>query len=263
MRAFTRIVPLAMIALLSTLLISACSDDGTTEPEEAASPVHFNTVIKKFELDPGRDLALHAIFDRASRGIGFHHAGMLPIHKEVVERLFTSGLLKLLFTTETFALGINMPARTAVIERLPSAVHHPAARTVTLRQRSPQWSRGTVAVVAAPVRLAPASSTTEFRPTKVSVIRLAVAVDSKLLTLASPPKLVLLTVALATAAVSEAKNSSSIFRNTLTPMVRRQSSAICSAAPLPIPTCSARVAIDSPSRPSTDANCAAARRMAR
>ena len=36
---------------------------------------------------------------------------MLPIHKEVVERLFTSGLLKLLFTTETFALGINMPAR--------------------------------------------------------------------------------------------------------------------------------------------------------
>ncbi|QDU66985.1 DEAD/DEAH box helicase [Engelhardtia mirabilis] len=54
------------------------------------------------------------IFRLASHGIGYHHAGMLPVHKEVVERLFTSGLLKLLFTTETFALGINMPARTAI-----------------------------------------------------------------------------------------------------------------------------------------------------
>ena len=43
---------------------------------------------------------------------------MLPIHKEVVERLFTSGLLKLLFTTETFALGINMPARTVIFDLL-------------------------------------------------------------------------------------------------------------------------------------------------
>ncbi len=43
---------------------------------------------------------------------------MLPIHKEVVERLFTSSLLKLLFTTETFALGINMPARTVVFDSL-------------------------------------------------------------------------------------------------------------------------------------------------
>ena len=52
------------------------------------------------------------------RGIGFHHAGVLPIHKELVERMFTSGLLKMLFTTETFALGINMPARTVVFHSL-------------------------------------------------------------------------------------------------------------------------------------------------
>jgi replicative superfamily II helicase len=43
---------------------------------------------------------------------------MLPIHKELVERMFTSGLLKLLFTTETFALGINMPARSVVFASL-------------------------------------------------------------------------------------------------------------------------------------------------
>lgn len=51
-------------------------------------------------------------------GIGFHHAGMLPSLKEVVEQIFTSRLLKLIFTTETFALGINMPARCVVFDEL-------------------------------------------------------------------------------------------------------------------------------------------------
>jgi superfamily II RNA helicase len=69
-------------------------------------------LIELFQLDRGE--LQGEIFRLARRGIGFHHAGMLPVHKEVVERMFTSGLLKLLFTTETFALGINMPARTAV-----------------------------------------------------------------------------------------------------------------------------------------------------
>ncbi|MBI1852901.1 MAG: DEAD/DEAH box helicase [Planctomycetes bacterium] len=53
-----------------------------------------------------------------SRGVAFHHAGMLPTFKEIVERLFTSGLLRLLFTTETFALGVNMPARTVAFNTL-------------------------------------------------------------------------------------------------------------------------------------------------
>ncbi len=52
------------------------------------------------------------------RGIAFHHAGMLPTLKEVIERLFTSRLIKVIFTTETFALGINMPARTVVFDEL-------------------------------------------------------------------------------------------------------------------------------------------------
>ncbi len=51
-------------------------------------------------------------------GIGFHHAGLLPIMKEVVEDLFGQGLLKVLYTTETFAVGINMPAKTVCIESL-------------------------------------------------------------------------------------------------------------------------------------------------
>ena len=53
-----------------------------------------------------------------SAGVAYHHAGMLPTLKEVVEQLFTSGLVQLLFTTETFAVGINMPACTAIFESL-------------------------------------------------------------------------------------------------------------------------------------------------
>ena len=53
-----------------------------------------------------------------AHGIAYHHAGMLPTLKEVVEQLFTTRLIKLIFTTETFALGINMPARTVVFDSL-------------------------------------------------------------------------------------------------------------------------------------------------
>lgn len=52
------------------------------------------------------------------RGIGVHHGGLLPIIKEVVEILFSRGLVKVLFATETFAMGVNMPARTVVFNAL-------------------------------------------------------------------------------------------------------------------------------------------------
>lgn len=52
------------------------------------------------------------------RGVAAHHAGMLPTFKEVVEELFLIGLVKAVFATETLALGINMPARSVVLEKL-------------------------------------------------------------------------------------------------------------------------------------------------
>lgn len=52
------------------------------------------------------------------RGLAAHHAGMLPIFRHTVEELFTAGLIKAVFATETLALGINMPARTVVLEKL-------------------------------------------------------------------------------------------------------------------------------------------------
>jgi superfamily II RNA helicase len=51
-------------------------------------------------------------------GCAYHHAGILPAAKEIVERLFTMGLIKLLFCTETFALGVNMPASSVIFDEL-------------------------------------------------------------------------------------------------------------------------------------------------
>ena len=52
------------------------------------------------------------------RGVAVHHSGLLPVLKEVVELLFQENLVKLLFATETFAMGLNMPARTVIFSEL-------------------------------------------------------------------------------------------------------------------------------------------------
>ncbi|MGQ0777135.1 MAG: DEAD/DEAH box helicase [Pseudonocardiales bacterium] len=70
---------------------------------------------------PEGDLAVLGFWewrDGLERGFAAHHAGMLPAFKEAVEELFVRGLVKAVFATETLALGINMPARTVVLERL-------------------------------------------------------------------------------------------------------------------------------------------------
>jgi len=56
--------------------------------------------------------------DHLEAGIAAHHAGMIPLFKEVVEELFAAGLIKVVYATETLALGINMPARSVVLEKL-------------------------------------------------------------------------------------------------------------------------------------------------
>ena len=63
-------------------------------------------------------LGYHEWVDGLERGLAAHHAGMLPTFKEVVEELFVRGLVRAVFATETLALGINMPARSVVLERL-------------------------------------------------------------------------------------------------------------------------------------------------
>ena len=86
------------------------------DEESARMEALQRELIALFQLSPAE--LTGEVLGMARRGVCYHHAGMLPIHKELVERMFTAGLLKLLFTTETFALGINMPARSVVFHTL-------------------------------------------------------------------------------------------------------------------------------------------------
>ncbi len=90
-----------------------------TTPEEAE--VIQQTAERRTADIPPEDLIVLGYgewLDGLRRGIAAHHAGMLPAFKEVVEELFAAGLVRAVFATETLALGINMPARTVVIEKL-------------------------------------------------------------------------------------------------------------------------------------------------
>ena len=60
----------------------------------------------------------HKIRDLLLRGIGFHHSGLQPLLKEIVEIMFTRGYVKILFATETFSVGLNMPTKTVVFLEL-------------------------------------------------------------------------------------------------------------------------------------------------
>ncbi|GAA3624482.1 DEAD/DEAH box helicase [Microbacterium awajiense] len=90
-----------------------------TSPEERAEIRSIAQERTRSLLD--EDLAVLGYWewlDNLERGIASHHAGLLPAFKEVVEELFQRKLVKVVFATETLALGINMPARTVVLEKL-------------------------------------------------------------------------------------------------------------------------------------------------
>jgi antiviral helicase SKI2 len=52
------------------------------------------------------------------KGIGIHHAGLIPILKEIIEILYSKGLIKILFATTSFAIGLNMPTRTVIFTEI-------------------------------------------------------------------------------------------------------------------------------------------------
>jgi len=90
-----------------------------TTPEETDEIARI-AALRTAEI-PSHDLSVLGYDDWLAglvRGIAAHHAGLLPTFKEVVEELFAAGLIRAVFATETLALGINMPARTVVIEKL-------------------------------------------------------------------------------------------------------------------------------------------------
>ena len=88
------------------------------DPERAPAHARALRRARRALRGDGRARARRHLRPLAAHGVLYHHAGMLPIDKEIVERLFTTGLVKMLFATETFSLGVNMPARTVAFHAL-------------------------------------------------------------------------------------------------------------------------------------------------
>ncbi|NGO67328.1 DEAD/DEAH box helicase [Streptomyces boncukensis] len=101
--------------------VQQCLHSGLRLNDSAARARVREIVEERTAEIPDQDLHVLGYFEwleGLERGIAAHHAGMLPTFKEVVEELFVRGLVKAVFATETLALGINMPARSVVLEKL-------------------------------------------------------------------------------------------------------------------------------------------------
>ena len=92
-------------------------DFNSEKEKENIEKIFYNSIHKLSKEDQELPNIVNFL-PLLKRGIGVHHGGMLPILKECVELLFQEGLIKVLFSTETFSMGINMPAKTVVFTSL-------------------------------------------------------------------------------------------------------------------------------------------------
>ncbi|KAF2759824.1 antiviral helicase [Pseudovirgaria hyperparasitica] len=88
------------------------------ESEKAMVGKVFDSAIEALSEDDRKLPQIQHILPLLRRGIGVHHSGLLPILKETIEILFQEGLIKVLFATETFSIGLNMPAKTVVFTKV-------------------------------------------------------------------------------------------------------------------------------------------------
>ena len=89
-------------------------EDYTDDIEKDLIAQVYSNAIESLGEDDRKLPQVEALLPLLKKGIGIHHGGLLPILKEIVEILFSEGLIKALFATETFSIGINMPAKTVV-----------------------------------------------------------------------------------------------------------------------------------------------------
>jgi ATP-dependent RNA helicase DOB1 len=97
-----------------TYALQTAKLDFNSDEEKALVEQVFHSAIAALTEEDQSLPQVVTILPLLKRGIGIHHGGLLPILKEVIEILFQEGLIKCLFATETFSIGINMPARTVV-----------------------------------------------------------------------------------------------------------------------------------------------------
>ena len=90
----------------------------TTKQERATIAEILDSHVEAFTDDDLAALQYSRFLAQLEAGIGVHHAGLVPSFKEAVEECFAKGLVKIVFATETLAVGINMPARAVVLDKL-------------------------------------------------------------------------------------------------------------------------------------------------
>ena len=101
-----------------TLVDSLTSMDLTTSSEKHEIHIFCERALSRLSVADRKLPQVLRIRELLRRGLGVHHAGLLPIIKEIVEMLFCRGLLKVLYCTETFAMGVNAPARCVCFQSL-------------------------------------------------------------------------------------------------------------------------------------------------
>src|ERR1700722_15200081 len=84
------------------------------DSEKAMVTKVFDSALEMLSEEDKKLPQIEHLLPLLRRGIGIHHSGLLPILKETIEILFQEGLIKVLFATETFSIGLNMPAKTVV-----------------------------------------------------------------------------------------------------------------------------------------------------
>jgi ATP-dependent RNA helicase DOB1 len=122
-----RIVKLVMARSLNPVIIFSFSKKDCEKYALSLNKENFNDEVEQdlicqvyqnalegLSEDDRKLPQVEALLPLLKRGIGVHHGGLLTILKEIVEILFGEGLIKVLFATETFAIGINMPAKTVI-----------------------------------------------------------------------------------------------------------------------------------------------------
>ena len=92
--------------------------DALNSRERSKVKRFFKKAISKLEKGEREIHQIRELQFCLEQGVGYHHAGLLPILKEIVEILFAEGLIKILFATITFAMGLNMPARSVMFIKL-------------------------------------------------------------------------------------------------------------------------------------------------
>jgi len=99
-------------------LASLCSGHFLDSSDASAVSHIWDFHLSRFRHSLEKSPQYHTLKELAMRGIAFHHSGLLPFMKEILEVLFSKGYIKVLFATETFAVGINMPTKTVVFTAL-------------------------------------------------------------------------------------------------------------------------------------------------